>query len=213
MIVALDGPAGVGKSTIAKLISERNKLFYLNSGNFYRAVTFSLLEAGDSPEDQQAVIDHALKIEPSLKGGRLHLGDKDIEDQLHSDRVDRWVAAHSAVVAVREEVNRMIREICSGIDLVCEGRDMTTVVFPDADYKFFMDASPAVRARRRYEQGTSKLSLKEIEQSILERDHIDRNKKVGSLKISNDAIYIDTSDLTIEAVCEKVEMIILSEKE
>lgn len=213
MIVALDGPAGVGKSTIAKLISERSGLFYLNSGNFYRAVTFSVLSNKLDSANELLIIETAKNINIKLIDNLIHIDGINIDDQLHSDAVDRLVASHSAIVEVRNQVNMRIREICNGLDLICEGRDMTTVVFPDAEFKFFIDASPAIRAKRRFNQGTSNLSLKEIEQSIKDRDQIDRNKKVGSLKISDDAIYIDTSDLTINAVCEKVETTIFTEKE
>jgi len=213
MVVALDGPAGVGKSTIAKLISKRNGLFYLNSGNFYRAVTYSLLSSNLDPKSDDDIISVAKNIDIKIVDSHLYLSNRIIDDYLHTDSVDKYVAQHSAIIDVRMEVNKRIQEICKDLDLVCEGRDMTTVVFPNAKYKFYMDASVAVRAKRRFDQGSSNLSLEEIEQSIEQRDYIDKNKKVGSLKISDDAIYIDTSDLTIEEVCEKVESIILTEKE
>lgn len=212
MIIALDGPAGVGKSTIAKLISQRNNLFYLNSGSFYRAVTLSLLEANGNSNNKDEVIFFAKQVNLSIHEGRMFLGNRDIEDFLHSDVVDKWVAIHSAIIEVRYIVNDLIRAICSGIDFVCEGRDMTTVVFPNADFKFFLDASPRVRAGRRFGQGVSKLSLEEIENSILERDHIDKNKEIGSLKVSDDAIYIDTSELSIDKVCERIERVFLERK-
>ena len=94
-----------------------------------------------------------------------------------------------------------MREITESLSIVCEGRDMTTVVFPNADYKFYLDASLEVQAERRFNQGVSNLSLEEIKESIRKRDEIDRNKKEGALRIAEDAIYIDTSNLTIEDVC------------
>jgi len=99
-------------------------------------------------------------------------------------------------------MNDKIREITNSISIVCEGRDMTTVVFPNAEYKFYLDASIDVQAERRFKQGVSNLSLEEIKEAIRKRDELDRNKKEGSLKISTDATYIDTSDLTIKQVCE-----------
>lgn len=212
MIIALDGPAGVGKSTIALLLSKRNNLFYLNSGNFYRAVTLSLLNSKGNPEDSHLLIEHAKNFQPAIIENRFHLDGVDVEDSLHSDEVDRYVAQHSANVEVRKWVNKKIREICADKDLVCEGRDMTTVVFPDASFKFYLDAQPSVRAKRRFEQGVSNLSLQEIEESIIRRDQIDQNKAVGSLKVSEDANYIDTSFLSIEEVCEKVEKILFAKK-
>jgi len=139
-----------------------------------------------------------------IKNNRLFLNDADVEDQLHTDSIDAHVAQVSAVVAVRHIVNDKLGSIGRSIDLVAEGRDMTTVVFPHAEVKIFLDASPEIRAKRREKQGTSTKSLEEIIASIKARDKIDRNKKEGSLIIADDAIYLDTSDLTIEEVCEKV---------
>ena len=135
------------------------------------------------------------------KNSHLFLNDEDVEDLLHSDIVDAHVAQVSAFVPVRHLVNSRLHEITKTLSIVCEGRDMTTVVFPDAEYKFFLDASPKARALRRYNQGVSGLSLQEIEDSIEKRDEIDRNKEEGSLIISPEAYYFDTSDLTINQVC------------
>lgn len=209
MIIALDGPAGVGKSTIAKLISQRNHLFYLNSGNFYRSVTFCLLQSGGDPQNEAEVVQVARRFQPAFEKGRFLVDGVEMEEaKLHSDSVDRWVASHSAIAEVRHWVNEKIRALCAGMDLVCEGRDMTTVVFPEAEFKFFLDASPAVRAGRRYRQGVSRLSLAEIEQSIAERDLIDRNKPTGRLTLSDSAHYIDTSDLSAEQVCQAIESVV-----
>lgn len=205
MIIALDGPAGVGKSTIAQLLSKRNNLFYLNSGNFYRAVTFFLLESNLDPANSSDVINCAKKINPSIVNNAFHLNGINIEEKLHSDAIDKWVASHSAIKEVREIINNKMRTICEGKDLVCEGRDMTTVLFPDTPFKFYLDASSFVRAKRRFNQGVSNLSLEEIEKSIIDRDNIDKNKSVGSLSISKDANYIDTSNLSIDEVCQKIE--------
>jgi len=204
MIVALDGPAGVGKSTIASAIAEKAGFFYLNSGNFYRAITLSTLDAGIDPEDSSSIIENAAKLDISILNGRVHLDGTDVEDKLHTDRVDAWVAQHSAIVKVRSIVTAALRKTAESMDIVAEGRDITTVVFPHAEFKFYMDASIEVRAVRRFKQGTSSQSLQELFDSIKKRDEIDKNKPVGSLKIADDAIYLDTSDLTIDAVCEKV---------
>lgn len=205
MIIALDGPAGVGKSTIAQLLSKRNNLFYLNSGNFYRAVTLYLLESHGDPENQNDIISAAKAIEPSIIDNTFYLNGSNVEAQLHSDSVDKWVATHSAIPEVRSIVNKKMKTICEGKDLVCEGRDMTTVLFPTTPFKFYLDASACVRAKRRFNQGVSNLSLEEIEKSIIDRDTIDKNKTIGSLSISKDANYIDTSNLTIDEVCLKIE--------
>lgn len=212
MVVAIDGPAGAGKSTIAKKIAEQSCMFYLNSGNFYRAITFSALQNGVDPLDETKIIDEAKKCSLSLDNGRMHLNGVDIEDELHTDAVDRWVAEHSAIVAVRHVVNKKLREVSKDIDVVAEGRDITTVVFPDADLKVYLDATPEVRAKRRFGQGTSKLSYQEIVENIKKRDKIDKNKPFGSLTIAPDAFYLDTSDLTIDQVCDKVVDKIRNEK-
>ena len=204
MIIALDGPAGVGKSTIAKRIASILNLYYLNSGNFYRAITFAVLSKGIDPSDEKSVIEVAETCQISIVDGRIYLNGSDVEENLHTDVVDMFVASLSAIIPVRNIVNTMLRNIGKGMDIIVEGRDITTVVFPDADVKIFLDASVETRAKRRLDQGVSSLSFEELVESIKKRDHIDRNKPFGNLKISGDALYLDTSDLTIDEVCEKV---------
>lgn len=204
MIVAIDGPAGVGKSTIAREIARRSSFLYISSGNFYRAVALFALEQGLDKGDEKDVVTLASSMEFRLEGERLCIGTRDVEDLLHSDAVDRSVAGLSAIVPLRDVVNKALRRAVENIDVVLEGRDISTVVFPDAEVKIFLDASVETRAMRRFKQGTSQLSYEEIVESIRERDHIDRNKAVGALKIADEAEYIDSSHLTIDQVCEKV---------
>lgn len=204
MIVAVDGPAGVGKSTVSKRCAEALDYLYLNSGNIYRAVTRLHLDAGRDPEDHDALLATASNASITLEDSRILADGIDITDSLHNDDVDAWVAQHSAVVPVRHIVNRLIREATRGLDVIVEGRDITTVVFPDAEVKIYLDATIDVRAQRRFDQGTSKKSLEELRQNIAMRDHIDSNKDEGSLKRAPDAVYIDTSRLTINRVCERV---------
>ncbi len=175
---------------------------FLNSGSFYRGITLALLRAGTDMDDETAVLALAESLSLDYRGGRLILDGEDVEHLLHSDDVDAHAAQVSRIVPLRHLVNRRIREINRSLDIVCEGRDMTTVVFPDADYKFYLDASIDARALRRFNQGVSGLPFEEIRTSIEKRDIIDKNKPEGSLKIAPDAVYIDTSDLTIEQVCE-----------
>jgi len=204
MVVAIDGPAGAGKSTVAGSIARRTHFLYINSGNFYRAITLAALHEGADPADQAAVLEIARRTAVEIVDGRIHLSGKDVEKDLHTDRVDRWVAEHSAIPEVRAIVNSRLREAVRELDVIVEGRDIGTAVFPDAAVKVYLDASIRMRANRRFGQGTSTLSLAEIEENIRKRDEIDKNKPIGSLKIADDALYIDSSDLTIDEVCERV---------
>lgn len=212
MIVAIDGPAGVGKSSLARRIAEDAGFFYLNSGEFYRAVTFSVLQQGLPPEESLGVLGAARALSLEIEEGRLVVDGVPRDRELHTDAVDSWVAKHSAIVEVRKVINEHLRRIGGLMDIVAEGRDVTTVVFPGAEVKVFLDAAVEVRARRRYEQGTSGQTLEELRESIKARDEIDRNKSFGGLKIAPDAIYLDTSDLTIDEVCDKVVTIIRKKK-
>ncbi len=201
MVIAIDGPAGTGKSTIASIIAEKLKVVFLNSGSFYRALTLALLDSGVDLQSEADVVDFCKKQLLEYKNSHLFLNGEDVESHLHDDRVSANVAQLSAIVEIRHLVNQRMREITESLSIVCEGRDMTTVVFPNADYKFYLDASLDVQAERRFNQGVSNLSLEEIKESIRKRDEIDKNKKEGALKIAQDAVYIDTSNLTIEEVC------------
>ena len=212
MVVAIDGPAGVGKSTVARRSAEEAGFLYVNSGNFYRAITLAVLERGTSPEDPAAVLSVARVSRLELGPDGLRLDGLLVEDRLHSDHVDRWVAPLSGIPEVREIVNRRIREIAVRSDSVVEGRDIGTVVFPHADVKIFLEADVATRAGRRQGQGTSTLTRDEIQRTIQERDLLDRNKPVGRLVPAVDALQIDTSLLTIQQVCERVHSAILVSK-
>lgn len=202
MIIAMDGPAGTGKSTIASIIAKKLNITYLNSGSFYRALTLALLDAGINLADENAVVEFCKKQNLDYNKSRLVLNGTDVEDHLHDDRVSKNVAQISAIVSIRHLVNDRMQEITKSLDIVCEGRDMTTVVFPQAEYKFYLDASLDVQAQRRFDQGVSNMTLEEIKEAIRKRDEIDRNKAEGALKRAPDAIYIDTSNLTIDMVCE-----------
>jgi len=202
MIIAIDGPAGTGKSTIAKILAERLGITFLNSGSFYRAVTLYLVRNNIPYTNPDDVVKIASNLDMDYVNSHLILNGEDVEQFLHSDEVDAHAAQVSAIVPLRHIVNDKLRKITEKISVVCEGRDITTVVFPNADYKFYLDASLDVQAERRFKQGVSNLSLEEIKESIRKRDEIDKNKAEGSLKIAPDAMYIDTSHLTIEQVCE-----------
>lgn len=201
MIVAIDGPAGTGKSTVAKIIAEKLNITFLNSGSFYRGITLGLLRDKIDLNNEEKILEHAEKLDLDYVNEHLILNGEDVNHLLHQDIISEHSSPISAIVELRNIVNKKLRKITEKQSVVCEGRDITTVVFPMAEYKFYLDASADVRALRRFNQGVSDLSLEEIKISILKRDEIDKNKKVGALKIAEDATYIDTSLLTIDEVC------------
>lgn len=204
MVIAIDGPAGSGKSTIAKMIARRMGFTYINSGNLYRALTLRAVRAGiglDRPDD---LVRCASEASLSYEKDSLRLDGVQVDAELRGADVDAVVAQVSALPAIRDIVNAAVRAIAGSLDAVVEGRDMTTVVFPDAGCKIFLDASADARARRRFAQGLSDMSLDEIRSNIEMRDAIDRGKSVGALKIAPDALYLDSSDLTLDQVYETV---------
>ena len=199
MIVAIDGPAGCGKSTVAKLVASQLGYYFLNTGSFYRAVTYAHLMKGGDCSDRDACLETARKVSITVNDGDICLED-----------VDMNASIVSSDPRLREIVTSAVRKIAGSMDIVTEGRDTTTVIFPDAQCKFYFDASSEVRARRRTEQQNDTQSYEEVLALIEKRDANDRNKEVGSLKIAKDAVYIDTSHLTINQVCEKVVSVVQS---
>ena len=205
MVIAIDGPAGCGKSTLADLLAKRLGFTYINSGNLYRALTYGCLDAGLDLKDEKSAVQYAKTACISYRqDGAVFLDGKDISDFLHRDEVDRRVSALSSIIEIRHIVNDIVKKLACERDTVAEGRDMTTVVFPGAEYRFYLDASADARARRRFEQGLSELTFDEIKRRIEERDRVDRNKPEGSLKRGEGVMYLDTSLLTIEQSYEKL---------
>lgn len=204
MVVAIDGPAGVGKSTIAACVARRTRFLYINSGSFYRCITKQVLDTRTDPENRNDIIRIAGACEFEMRKHKLYLNGRLVGKDIHSDEVDRWVAAHSSIPEVREIVNRSLRRIAAGLDIVMEGRDISTVVFPQAEVKIFLDAPLRVRTHRRLRQGVSDLTEEELSKSLSARDRVDKNKPTGRLEMARDAKYIDTTDLTIDRVCDRV---------
>ena len=202
MIVAIDGPAGTGKSTVAKIIAEKLNITFLNSGSFYRGITLGLLRDKIDLNNEEHILEYAENLDLDYVNVHLILNGEDVNHLLHQDIISEHSSPISAIVELRNIVNKKLRKITEKQSVVCEGRDITTVVFPNAEYKFYLDATSEVRAKRRFNQGVSDLSFEEIKAAIEKRDEIDKNKKVGALKIAEDATYIDTSLLTIDEVCE-----------
>jgi len=210
MVIAIDGPAGSGKSTIAKMLAEKLKdkdgkgFTYINSGRLYRTITLGCLRSNIDIKNSEKVIEFAKNIDILYEKDTVFLNGENVTNLLHTDEIDRNSSPLSAIIPVRHIVNDLVRLLAKGRNIVVEGRDMTTVVFPDAEYRFYLDASADSRAKRRYDQGVSNLTLNEIKTAIFERDDIDKNKAEGSLKIAEGVEYLDTSDLTIIQVYEKL---------
>ena len=161
------------------------------------------------PADSAAVIRVARDVRLDVDGAEMLLDGRPVDRQLHADAVDARVAAVSSIPEVRTVVNQRVREVAAGRDAVVEGRDIGTVVFPSADVKVFLDADIETRAARRHDQGVSGRSLAETRVAIGQRDTVDRTKPVGALLAAPDALRIDTSLLTIQQVCERVNQAIL----
>lgn len=204
MVIAIDGPAGSGKSTIARMIADKLGYYFLNTGSFYRVYTLAQLEAGRDPLDKDSVLETAESVSVTVSDGNICLNGVDVEKQLHTPKVDRFCSVVSVDPRLRNYVNMQVRKLAEGMDIVTEGRDTTTVIFPDADYKFYFDASAEMRARRRTAEHPDGPSYEEVLDAIVKRDENDRNKAFGALKIADSAIYIDTTHLTINQVCERV---------
>ncbi len=223
MKIAIDGPAGSGKSTIARMIAENLGYLYINSGNLYRAVAYLAIQEGTPWQNAPRMIDlmkrHHFDYHPD---GSVVVDGVPLLKELRGSDVDAIVSQVSAIPEIRHGVNEIIRQIAVSKDVVSEGRDITTVVFPDAELKLYLDASTQVRAQRRYEEklnerltssvtasDSQRLSIDEIKNNIEMRDKLDKEKTVGALKIAQDAVYLDTSDLTIAQVYEKVYKILM----
>jgi len=210
MVIAIDGPASSGKSTIAKLLAEKltinkkKEFTYINSGKLYRTITLACLRANIDISESKKVVEFAKKLDISYQKTNVYLNGENVTELLHTDEIDRFSAPLSAIVPVRHIINDIIRSLAKGQNIVVEGRDMTTVVFPRAEHRFYLDASADARAKRRFDQGVSNLTLQEIKIAILQRDEIDKHKKEGSLKLVKGVHYLDTSDLTIIQVYDKL---------
>ncbi len=203
-IIALDGPSGSGKSTIAKELSERLTIEYLNTGSMYRAVTKYFLDKNIKEEDLEKIIKALDQIQIDFKKGAIFLNGEDVSKEIRSDLVTKNVSWVSANKNVREKLVDMQRQIAQNTSFILDGRDIGTVVFPNAKYKFFLTASPKIRALRRFEQNESDLSIDELEKAIIKRDEYDSTRETSPLKKAEDAHLIDNSDLNIEETIDAI---------
>lgn len=204
-IIAIDGPSGSGKSTISNELAEILKIQYLNTGAMYRAVTYFFIENNVNEDANDELILTMLdKIKINFIDNEIYLNGKNIEKEIRTDQVTKNVSWVSANALVREKLVSMQREIANEKSFVLDGRDIGTVVFPDAKYKFYLTASSKERARRRFLQNESELTIEEIEKSIIDRDLYDSSRENSPLRKADDAIEIDSSmqsiDQTIDAI-------------
>ncbi len=207
MIIALDGPAGSGKSTIAKLIANQNNISYLDTGAMYRMVTYFLLKNDIDLNDDTACEKELSKINLLIENENFILNDEVVNEKIRSIEVTRNVSVVAAQKAVRSFLVDQQRIIAGNISCILDGRDIGTVVFPNADYKFFLTASAEVRAQRRFDQNSgqdNEQSYEEILADIIRRDEIDSTRKESPLKKAEDAIEIDSSYLSIEEVASEI---------
>jgi len=199
-VVAIDGPAASGKSSVARELARRLGFIYVNSGAVYRALTWYLLENGINAEDNERIAQAlelaAITCRIQDSESRLLINNVDPTDHLREDRVNESVSRVSKLPLVRQIVGQKLHERSRNDDLVVEGRDIGSVVFPETPYKFYVDASPEVRLRRRAAQGER--------DEITMRDHADFSRSVSPLVIAEDAYLIDTSRLTIDEVVQQI---------
>ena len=202
----MDGPAGSGKSTVARRIAEKLGLLYLDSGAMYRAVTVLAIHnelTSDSPELIDQVKTCHIKF--TNNGKRILLNDEDVSAEIRTPQVNRLVADVAKIPEIRHEIVKHQQRIGSEGSIVAEGRDLTTIVFPDADFKFYLDASVRERAKRRLAElrkQDAEATLKSVEAEIKERDEKDTTRAHSPLRTAKDAIIVDTTDKTIDEVVD-----------
>lgn len=206
--VAIDGPAGSGKSTIAKILAKKYNMTYLDTGAMYRMVSFFLLERKVDLDNNNEVIKYLDEINLDIQGESFFINKKDVSKEIRTPEVTAIVSKVSAVKEVRVKLVELQREIAKGKRAILDGRDIGTVVFPKADLKIFLIASPEERAKRRVKDYTEKgivgESYNEVLEAIKQRDHIDSTRVESPLKKADDAIEIDSSFLNIEEVCGEI---------
>ena len=209
--IAIDGPAGAGKSTIAKLIAERLNILYLDTGAMYRAFSLYAIRRDVSSTDEISIQNLFKDFDLHFEGNKIILNGEDMTKAIRTKQVDDNVALYASNPFVREKMVALQQEIAIKNSVIMEGRDITSVVLPNAEYKFYLDASAEVRAKRRCEQNALRgidSNFDEVLDSIVKRDELDSSRAVGALQISSDSEYIDTSSMTvdevIETVCHKV---------
>lgn len=219
MIVAIDGPAGSGKGTITKLVGKKLNLIYIDTGAMYRCVTLECLNNNIKIEELEKVelllenIDIQFISENDEQ--KVLLNGEDVTLKIRSKEVNEYVSPVSTVKIVRTKMTDLQRKMAASKDVIMEGRDIGTTVFPNADVKVYLDATPEERASRRYKQNIENgitTGYEEILANVKERDYIDSHREISPLRQAEDAIYVDSTHMTIEEVVSEIERIILSKK-
>lgn len=202
LLITIDGPAGAGKTTVSKLLARELGYRYLDTGALYRAVAYEALAANVSATDDHGLSEVCGALRLSIEDNRLISNGKDISDRIRSPEITMLASAVSARPVVRQVLFDIQREMGRNRGLVAEGRDMGTVVFPEADFKFFLDATVHQRALRRYAQYSQEngQTLKQIEQDIRRRDESDSHREIAPLIPANEAVIIDSTVMTARQV-------------
>ncbi len=211
LVIAIDGPAGSGKSTVSKRLAKRLGLLYIDTGAMYRALTLKAIRDKVDLEDESSLIALArtTKIDLEEKGENLKvfLDGEDVAGLIRTQELTNKVKYIAGTPGVRSEMVKLQRAIGERRGAVLEGRDIGTVVFPNADYKFYLDADPEERTRRRYKELAEigqKVNLETIKKDVTSRDRSDMTRSVGALKKASDAILVDTTRLSIDEAVEKI---------
>ena len=216
MIIAIDGPAGSGKSTVSKMIAEEIGFTYLDTGAMYRLFAYKLIKENIDVNDTEKELDALKSLDIDMKDGRFYLDKEDVSDKLRSREVSGNASKVAGVKEVREKMVEIQREFSRSKNVILDGRDIGTVVFPNADLKIYLGAASEVRAKRRYEElkeKDSSVNYDEILKEIEERDYHDSSRKESPLRIADDAIVIDTTDFTIDEVKKKIKNLIITKGE
>lgn len=206
-IIAIDGPAGAGKSTISKLISNRLGINYIDTGAMYRAITLKCIDFGIDVKDEDAVKEICKKSEVDFIDNKIILDGKEVENLIRSVDVNSKVSDIAKIQMVREVLVDKQRKIGKKSSSILDGRDIATNVFPDAEFKFYIDASSFERGKRRFEEikeKNPKITLDEVISDIQRRDEIDSNRSISPLRKAEDAVYIDTTMMSINEVVDYI---------
>ena len=199
--VAIDGPGGTGKSTIAKMVAAQFNLEYIDTGAMYRAIALKAIRSGVSNEDEAAVAEMLKDTTIDFVGGKIILDGNDVSGEIRTNEISMGASNYSKIPCVRAKVNELNHYLAGTKNVIMEGRDICTVVIPDAEVKIFMTASPEIRAQRRYDQlkeAGKPADYDQIFKEIQERDYQDSHRAIDPLKQADDAVLLDSSNMTIE---------------